>query len=153
MPTLIASIVAAATAVSALSYNGASPVRQVIANLKAVSPGDSFIHLGSDGVLRVFTPDFQVSDMAPLDPIQIAELIQILPATEGTPDFTGVDGRNAPESTLRQPSDRIVAEAAEMVQKTSAQLESPNVNTLQARQRGCWDVLYGYSERFSEQFN
>jgi len=79
--------------------------------------------------------------MAPLDPIQIAELIQILPATEGTPDFTGVDGRNAPESTLRQPSDRIVAEAAEMVQKTSAQLESPNVNTLQARQRGCWDVL------------
>jgi hypothetical protein len=100
-----------------------------------VSPFD-FLHLGSDGVLRVYdNATLAVHDAARLAPAQIEEYFVMGPASErdDVSHFAGVDGQAVPEEALLFPSPRVVAEAAKEHAKAEAALTSPVSNVLERR--------------------
>ncbi len=81
-------------------------------NLKQAPDGNSFTHLGKDGVLRSLSSETQeVIDAVGLTPEQLQQFIDVLPPfARPEIDFTGVDGRKATTDELFHPAPGILPE-------------------------------------------
>ncbi|KAI9770645.1 MAG: hypothetical protein M1839_003094 [Geoglossum umbratile] len=93
-------------------------------SLKDVVQPYDIVHLGVDGVLRVFcTVNFTVQHSIPLTTSQIAEYVGS--DDKDTPSsFSGVNGWNVPESKLLTPDDHIVTEVKVSLEKTRKEIAS-----------------------------
>ncbi|PGH12963.1 hypothetical protein AJ79_03936 [Helicocarpus griseus UAMH5409] len=113
----------------------------------AVSP-DDFLHLGSDGVLRVYDQKFTVHDAAAFTPAQIKDYITTLSEARRGDLLThleGVDGHDVPEDKWLAPDDHIKSEAATMQAEISKKAGGPiskDPNPLKARQIFNCDVIF-----------
>lgn len=85
---------------------------------------DSFIHLASDGVLRVYDPDFNVLSAAPLEQAQVQEVLTLL-RKMGEPISlvrweVVTDGMQILLDMQIHPPDEIISEAKEGLKATSS---------------------------------
>src|SRR4051812_45379407 len=93
-------------------------------SLKGIVQPYDVVHLGHDGVLRVFcTVNFTVQHSIPLTTSQIAEYVGS-DDKDRSSSFTGVNGWNVPESKLLAPEDHIIAEVKVSLEKTKREMAS-----------------------------
>ncbi|PMD45585.1 hypothetical protein L207DRAFT_578495 [Hyaloscypha variabilis F] len=119
--TIFAAIIAAMAASAAPSYSNMSVTELQFSLKELVQPLD-IVHIGDDGVLRVFnTVDFTVQHAVPLTAEQATEFAGNVDDTTSAP-FVNVNGYNVPSTQLLSPPEPIVTKLKNAIASTKAEM-------------------------------